>query len=387
MYLSLLEKHIKNGILHLHLPDGREYSFGSGGTEAHWYIQDEAAIRRIARDWEFELGETYIQGCWNAGNAGLRNLLNVLRANFRVYRMNSGLRRLGTMLQEWNRVSRSYHNVSHHYDVPEHVFRQFLDQEMFYSCAYFPSDELSLDEAQQAKARHIARKLQIRPGDHILDIGCGWGSLAFHLASQSDCQITGITLSREQLAVARSEAEKRGVTNVNFELADYREHRGNYDRIVSVGMFEHVGRPFYDNYFQQVRNMLKPDGIALIHTIGRSGPPGVTNPWIRKYIFPGGSTPALSEITASVENTGLRVTDVEVWRLHYAQTLRRWYERFQQNREDIRSTMSEEFCRMWEFYLAACESAFRHSDLVVYQVQLAREINSVPLTRDYIYRE
>jgi len=386
MYLRLLEKHIRKGILHLHLPNGAEYRFGQGGIEAHWHIRDEAAIRRIARDWEFELGETYIQGGWDSGATGLRNLLAVLRANFSVNQAKGWLRAAQTLLQEWNRITRSYANVAHHYDVPEPVFRRFLDSEMFYSCAYFPQENLSIEEAQQAKARHIAGKLLVQPGDRILDIGCGWGSMAFHLAREYQCEVTGITLSKEQLAAARREQQKRGVDNVRFELADYREHQGQYERIVSVGMFEHVGRPYYGTYFNKVEELLAPQGVALIHTIGRSGPPGLTNPWIRKYIFPGGSTPALSELASGVELSRLRVTDLEVWRLHYANTLRHWYERFQQHREEIRGSMSEEFCRMWEFYLAACESAFRHSDLVVYQVQLAHQHGSVPLARDYMYR-
>jgi cyclopropane-fatty-acyl-phospholipid synthase len=309
-----------------------------------------------------------------------------LRANFSVNQAKGWLRAAQTLLQEWNRITRSYANVAHHYDVPEPVFRRFLDSEMFYSCAYFPQENLSIEEAQQAKARHIAGKLLVQPGDRILDIGCGWGSMAFHLAREYQCEVTGITLSKEQLAAARREQQKRGVDNVRFELADYREHQGQYERIVSVGMFEHVGRPYYGTYFNKVEELLAPQGVALIHTIGRSGPPGLTNPWIRKYIFPGGSTPALSELASGVELSRLRVTDLEVWRLHYANTLRHWYERFQQHREEIRGSMSEEFCRMWEFYLAACESAFRHSDLVVYQVQLAHQHGSVPLARDYMYR-
>jgi cyclopropane-fatty-acyl-phospholipid synthase len=229
--------------------------------------------------------------------------------------------------------------------------------------------------------------LLIKPGNTILDIGCGWGSLAFHLAKHHDCEVVGITLSKEQLAVAQREKEIRGVRNVRFELCDYREHKGSYDRIVSVGMFEHVGRPFYDTYFGQVRDLLKQDGVALIHTIGRSGPPGLTNPWIRKHIFPGGSTPALSEISRGIEHSRLQINDIEVWRLHYANTLHTWYDRFQQHREVICGLMNEEFCRMWEFYLSSCEAAFRYSDLVVYQVQLAKQHGSVPVSRNYLYRE
>lgn len=385
MFLELLEKHIKTGILYLHLP-GKDYQFGKSGTEAHWHITDQSVLGRIARDWEFELGETYVHGAWHAGTTGIQALLEVLRSNFAVKESGWALRTLARMLQQWNRVTRSYRNVSLHYDVPEPVFRHILDREMFYSCGYFPEAGLSLDAAQQAKARHIAAKLLIKPGDRILDIGCGWGSMVFHLASHFDCEVTGITLSREQLAVAQREQEKRGLNNVRFELADYREHKGLYDRIVSVGMFEHVGRPFHRTYFRKVYELLKQEGVALIHTIGRSGPPGMTNRWIREYIFPGGSTPALSELVTAVESSRMLPTDVEIWRLHYAETLHHWFSRFQQHRGEIAGLMQEEFCRMWEFYLAACESAFRYSDLVVYQLQLSKQHGPVPVTRDYLYR-
>ena len=385
MFLKLLERHIRTGILHLHLP-GRDYTFGHHGVEAHWYIHDESTIARIARDWEFELGETYMQGAWNAGVTGLHALLEVLRSNFAVQQPARWLRSLGTMLQQWNRIANSYRNVAAHYDVPEAVFRRFLDREMFYSCAYFADPHYTIDDAQQHKARHIAAKLLVHPGHHILDIGCGWGSMAFHLATHYDCHVTGITLSREQLAVALREKQKRGLHNVDFELCDYREHKGSYDRIVSIGMFEHVGRPYHATYFNKVNELLKADGVALIHTIGRTGAPGMTNRWIHRHIFPGGSTPALSELATAVETSRLRATDIEVWRLHYADTLHHWYERFQQHRDEIAGLMQEEFCRMWEFYLAVCEAAFRASDLVVYQYQLAKHHGVVPTTRDYLYR-
>lgn len=385
MYLALLKKHIKKGVLYLHLPGGREYRFGTSGTEAHWYVRDEDTMQKIARDWEFELGETYIKGQWDAGKDGLRNLLEVLRSNFATRQVGYLLAPLKVALQQWNRVARSYSNVASHYDAPEEVFRLFLDAEMFYSCAYFPDETMTIDAAQQAKASHIARKLLIRPGDHVLDIGCGWGSMAFHLAKHFDCEVTGITLSREQLAAAQREQQRRGVDNVRFELADYREHEGEYDRVVSIGMFEHVGRPYHRTYFERVKKLLKPDGVALIHTIGRSGPPGITNPWIRKHVFPGGSTPSLSELAQAVESQRFLLADIEIWRLHYARTLNQWHARFQQHREQVRNIMDEEFCRMWEFYLTSCESAFRYSDLVVYQLQLARQHGVVPTTRDYLY--
>lgn len=387
MYLKLLEQNIRAGILHLHLPNGRNYTFGREGLEAHWHVKDDDAMQRIARDWEYELGETYLQGRWDAGVTGLRNLISVLRANFAVYQPNRWVAPLARLLKEWNRVTKSYENVAHHYDVPEAVFRKFLDKEMFYSCGYFTKPNMTIEEAQQAKARHIAAKLLIKPGDSILDIGCGWGSMVFHLAQNFDCEVTGITLSREQLAAAKREQERRGIKNVRFELADYREHRGAYDRIVSVGMFEHVGKPYHDTYFERVRDLLKSDGVALVHTIGRSGPPGVTNPWIMKHIFPGGGTPSLSELATAIENSRLKTTDAEVWRLHYASTLQAWYERFLTQRAEIVEIMGEEFFRMWEFYFVSCESAFRYSDLVVYQLQLAKQHGVVPVTRDYLYSQ
>lgn len=387
MYLKLLEKYIKDGILHLHLPGGKTYQFGDHGIEAHWYIKTETTINKIARDWEFQLGQTYMEGLWDSGEGELRDLLAVLRSNFATYQISPWLKPFAGLLRQWNKISRSYANVAHHYDVQEDVFRQFLDREMFYSCAYFTSPELTLEQAQQAKARHIASKLLIESGQTILDIGCGWGSLIFYLAEHFDIQATGITLSKEQLAVANKEATKRGLTNVNFELADYREHNKRYDRIVSVGMFEHVGKPFYQQYFEKVHELMADDGVALIHTIGRSGPPGYSNPWIHKYIFPGGSTPAQSEIGSAIEKSGLITTDIEVLRLHYAKTLRHWYERFQEKRETIAELTDEEFCRMWEFYLCICEVAFEYSNLVVYQMQLTKTHGAAPITRDYLYVE
>ncbi|HTQ98505.1 MAG TPA: cyclopropane-fatty-acyl-phospholipid synthase family protein, partial [Candidatus Acidoferrum sp.] len=280
LFLDLLQRHIKTGVLHVHLPDG-DHVFGSTGTVAHWHIVKPEAAGRIARDYEFELGQTYMEGAWHAGVTGIHALLEVLRSNFTVREPGFGLRTLLRVLQQWNRVTSSYRNVHHHYDVPEPVFRRFLDQEMFYSCAYFPEAALTLEQAQQAKARHIAGKLRVQPGDRILDIGCGWGSMVFYLAQHYDCEVTGITLSREQLAVAEREKQARGLKNVRFELADYREHKGRYDRIVSIGMFEHVGKPFHLTYFRRVYEMLKQEGVALIHTIGRTSPPGVTNRWIQ----------------------------------------------------------------------------------------------------------
>lgn len=386
MYLTILNNNIKKGILNLHMPDGSTHRFGTRGMEAHWYVRKEAAMKRVAADPAFELGQTYMEQLWDTGGHDLRDLLLVLRGNFQNIDNGRWYDPLIQLYRRFNRIARSYADIAHHYDTDEAVFRRFLDAEMFYSCAYFKSWNDSLEQAQLNKADHIGDKLLLSPGQTVLDIGCGWGSLAFRLAQRHGAAVTGITLSKEQLRVAREEARRRGLQDlVRFELADYREHQGSYDRIVSVGMLEHVGVENFDTYFRRVREMLKEDGVALIHSIGNIRRPKGTNPWIGKYIFPGGRIPSLSEMAAGVEGSRLMSTDVEVLRLHYARTLHHWLDRFQQHREEIRADKGEEFCRMWEFYLAACESAFACSDLVVFQFQLAHRHGVVPITRDYLH--
>lgn len=387
MFMKLLQNNVKQGVINLHMPGGKSYRFGHEGLESHWVIKSNKVIRQIARDWEFELGETYINGGWDVGEGELRDLLYVLRVNFSEYTLSRWLQPFAKMFQEWNKISRSYFNVSHHYDLDEDFFRLFLDEELHYSCAYFNNSDVSLAQAQQDKCRHIAAKLLLQPGQRILDVGCGWGSMAFYLAQNYNVEVTGITLSKEQLEVARRRAKEKGLRNVHFELQDYREHTGHYDRIVSIGMFEHVGKPNYDAYFQKIQELLALDGVALIHSIGRSGPPRVTNPWIRKHIFPGGSIPSLSEMAQGVEDVELMVTDVEILRLHYAQTLNAWQQRLQNHKDIIRENMGERFYRMWDFYLTICEVSFQYSDSVVFQIQLAKQHDIVPPTRDYLYTE
>ena len=385
MFLRLLEQTIRNGIINLHMPSGQVHRFGEQGREVDWVINNEQAMKLIARDWEFQLGETYMQGQWDVKAGQLQDLLSVLRANFSELVSSHWKQFFLRIIQQWNNVSRSYRNVHSHYDLDEDMFRLFLDQDMHYSCAYFRDQNNNLEMAQADKCRHIAEKLLLQPGQRVLDIGCGWGAFALYLASLYDVEVTGITLSKAQLDVAKRRARQLGLNNVQFQLQDYREHRQQYDRIVSIGMFEHVGKPYYSTFFSCVKSMLREDGVALIHSIGRSGTPGRTNPWINKYIFPGGSIPALSEMSRSAEHVKLILTDIEVLRLHYAYTLRAWYERFQHNRQQVRDKMGEPFCRMWEFYLSACEVAFQFSDLVVYQLQLTRQHHIVPITRDYLY--
>ena len=294
-------------------------------------------------------------------------------------------RRLWRRFEQANPLGRAQTHVAHHYDLSGDLYTLFLDQDRQYSCAYFATPSMGLDDAQEAKKRHIAAKLRLEPGQRVLDIGSGWGGLALHLARTADVHVTGVTLSKEQHAVSVQRAKDEGLADrVTFHLRDYREVTGAFDRIVSVGMFEHVGTPHYGEFFDKVRTLLKPDGVALLHTIGRRDPPSNTNPWLRKYIFPGGYTPALSEILPVTERVGLWVTDIEVLRLHYAETLRRWRQRFEANWDKAADLYDERFCRMWEFYLAGCEVAFRYMGQMVAQIQLSRSIDAVPWTRDYM---
>jgi cyclopropane-fatty-acyl-phospholipid synthase len=286
---------------------------------------------------------------------------------------------------QYNPVPRARRNVAHHYDLSDQLYELFLDRDRQYSCAYFRTLEDDLETAQLNKKRHIAAKLVLRPGDKVLDIGCGWGGMALYLASECDVDVTGLTLSAEQHTVAQRRAAAAGLSDrVRFHLRDYREERGRYDRIVSVGMFEHVGVNHYGQFFAQLKSMLTPDGIALLHAIGRMEGPGSTNPWLRKYIFPGGYSPALSEVTPAAEKARLWITDIEILRLHYAETLRHWRARFEHNRERIRALYDERFCRMWELYLTGSEVAFRRQGHFVFQMQLAKSVDTVPLTRDYM---
>jgi cyclopropane-fatty-acyl-phospholipid synthase len=287
-----------------------------------------------------------------------------------------------------NMPGRSRRNVHHHYDHPADFYRCFLDEDMQYSCAYFASEGASLEQAQEAKKRHIAAKLDIQSGKRVLDIGCGFGGMALFLARNYGVHVTGITLSTEQLKIARERAAKQGLQRlVDFQLEDYRRVRGVFDRIVSVGMFEHVGVGHYDSFFRKCAEILADDGVMLLHSIGRSEGPNVTNPWIAKYIFPGGYIPALSEVLPAIERAGLMVTDIEILRLHYAETLQAWRERFLAHREEAARLYDQRFVRMWEFYLAASEMAFREQGMMVMQIQLTRRQGVVPWTRDYIARE
>ena len=388
MNTGLFERLIRQGQLRLIDPDGRERIFGDGSPSATWRLNRPAAFRSILRNPLLNLGETYMDGGWDIAAGSLHDLLTILRRNLET-NLDGGrwLNPLWALLGSWNNVAASHRNVSHHYDLDEALFRACLDADMHYSCAYFPQPGMSLEEAQAAKCRHIAAKLDLSAGQRVLDIGSGWGSLAMHLAEHHGVTVTGLTLSAEQLRVAHDRAQQRGLGNqVVFKLQDYRQHVGEYDRVVSVGMFEHVGKRFYNAFFNKVAALLTKNGVALLHTIGSKAPPGPVNPWIRRHIFPGGYIPSLSDVAPAVERSKLVTADIEVLRGHYAHTLRAWNERFQRKRGAFAQSKGERFCRMWEFYLVASQTAFEVASLVVFQWLLGKRNDAVPSTRNYLYR-
>ncbi len=392
---SILRRFITKGRLSVRYPDGCLLTYaGADGPEAGVEIRTAKAVRRLVVDPALGVGECYMDGSLVPLGSTLYDVLDVLCENLMTGGGHIGEQvheRIRTLIRRWsqfNPAKRSRQNVAHHYDLGDDLYGLFLDRDWQYSCAYFPTGAETLEEAQIAKKRHIAAKLLLnRPGLTVLDIGCGWGGMALTLARDYGARVLGVTLSTEQLARARKRAEEAGLSDrVRFELQDYRDPKltEQFDRIVSVGMFEHVGINHYDTFFKHVHRLMKPDGVALIHAIGRFEGPGSTNPWIDKYIFPGGYSPAVSEVLPSVERSGLLTTDLEILRLHYADTLRHWRRRFAARRADAAVLYDERFCRMFEFYLAGSELAFRRMDNMVWQIQVTRELRTVPLTRDYI---
>ncbi len=389
----LLKSLIREGSLGLIDARGRRHEFGNGAApRATIRLHDRALHRKLALNPALHAGEAYMEGSLTIEEGTLYDFLDIGTRNMMVpptghtVRMIEAASRLTRLFQQFNPARRARRNVAHHYDLSGALYDLFLDADRQYSCAYFETPQQDLEAAQAGKKRHIAAKLLIdRPNLDILDIGCGWGGLALFLARETGARVTGITLSEEQLKVARERADKAGLADrVQFHLKDYRLMEGRFDRIVSVGMFEHVGLPHYNTFFARLRTLLAPGGVALLHTIGRLEGPGATNPWIRKYIFPGGYSPALSEILPAIERQQLFTTDIEVLRLHYAMTLRAWRDRFEASRDKAASLFDERFCRMWEFYLVGCELAFRNQGHAVFQIQMSNLIDAVPLTRDYI---
>lgn len=391
---SMLSRLVTRGDLRVTWPDGSETRYGAGAPpQASVTLCDRGTVRSLCLSPVLALGEGYMDGRIEIADDDLHPLLSLLqRARERGGRMppwiefaNNAQLALSIFLQRNSPIS-ARANVAHHYDLSDELYRLFLDEDMQYSCAYFTDPDMSLEAAQEAKKAHIAAKLRLEPGMRVLDIGCGWGGMALTLARDHGAHVTGVTLSKNQLATARSRVDAAGLSDqVEIRLQDYRNVKDTFDRVVSVGMLEHVGRPQFRTYFQKVADVLAPNGISLIHTIGRSSRPSPTSPWIDKYIFPGGYVPSMSDLVPEIERAGLWMADIEVLRGHYGPTLQRWRDRFEANLDQVREMYDERFVRMWRFYLVACQTAFEEQHQGVFHFQLSKEQDAVPLTRDYLY--
>jgi cyclopropane-fatty-acyl-phospholipid synthase len=392
IFKRFLNRSIRTGRLEIVDPEGERHIFGDGGgSPIRLRITSSRVELGLVLNPELKLGEAFTDGELIVEEGSIYGLLELLFNNIATTHPTwtatafAVCRYLTRRLRQINTPLRARHNIARHYDLDGRLYSLFLDDDMQYSCAYFEDGVDSLDEAQLAKKRHLASKLLLEPGLRVLDIGSGWGGLGLYIAEHFDVDVTGITLSEEQFRASNGRAEERGLaSSVRFRLEDYRKVQGPFDRIVSVGMFEHVGVSHYRKFFETCRDLLSADGVMLLHSIGRFDRPADTNAWIQKYIFPGGYIPAMSEVVPAIERVRLKLTDVEILRLHYAKTLRAWRERFLANREQIVALKDERFCRMWEFYLAVSEAAFRYQDLMNFQFQVARHQEAVPLTRDYI---
>jgi cyclopropane-fatty-acyl-phospholipid synthase len=392
---AVLGAFIRTGTLTITTARGRTFKVGDGsGAPIGVRFTTPTAQWGLLLDPELRFGEAYMDGGLVIDGGSIADLLALIMGQHASAavphwaRPQWLARYLWRRLRQLNGPGRSRRNVAHHYDLDGRLYALFLDADRQYSCAYFEAPDQSLDDAQLAKKRHIAAKLLIEPGARVLDIGSGWGGLGLYLGEVAGAHVTGVTLSQEQLATSRARAEEKGLAaTVDFRFQDYRDVAGAFDRVVSVGMFEHVGVGFYQTFFRKCVDLLAPDGIMLLHSIGRSEGPGVTNPFIDKYIFPGGYIPALSEVLPAIERAGLLITDIEILRLHYAETLKAWRERFLAHREEVERLYDARFLRMWEFYLAASEMSFRHHGMMALQIQLTKRQGVVPITRDYIGRE
>jgi len=394
LLVRYLNRIIAKGSLEIVDARGVAHRFGDGsGDLVRVRFTSAAAERAVILNPELKLGETFMDGGFVVEQGSIYDFLAVVLQNIgiggrswwvrAIYRLRVWTRRF----RQWNTPFRARRNVAHHYDLDGRLYSLFLDSDQQYSCAYFETPDTNLEDAQYAKKRHIAAKLALAPGQRVLDIGSGWGGLGLYIADHADVDVTGVTLSEEQHKVSNARADERELSHrTRFLLQDYRALRNSFDRIVSVGMFEHVGVGHYGEYFNKVRDLLTDNGVMVLHSIGRFDGPGETNSWIHKYIFPGGYIPSLSEVLPAIERAGLKVTDIEILRLHYAETLKAWRERFLARRDEALALYDETFCRMWEFYLAASETAFRFQDMMIFQIQLTRDQNALPLTRDYIWQ-
>ena len=390
-----LNKLFKKGGFILENANGQKYIIGQPDRKdpIEMKLKDKSLHYKLYLYPDLYFGEAYTAGTLYFVKGTLTNFLNLALENVGRTKINkfneilNSFRGSYRFLTNFNFIKKSKVNVAHHYDVSDDLYFLFLDPLRQYSCGYFKKETDTLEQAQINKIKHIAKKLDLRPNQKVLDIGCGWGYLAIEIAKQYKCHVTGVTLSENQYKFANNKIKELNLSNqVEIKLVDYREISEKYDRIVSVGMFEHVGRKFYNSFFEKISNLLHSKGVALLHTIGSVDAPRDPQPWITKYIFPGGYTPSMSQIAGPIEKSGLIISDLEVLKIHYAHTLRHWKERFIQNREKVLGMFDEQFFRMYEFYLTSCEAAFKFGDQVVYQIQLSKELDTVPSTRDYIYR-
>ena len=390
---KLLKKAIHKGTLSLRGPDGESQVIGGGedGPDVAIHITDRKYDWKIALNPELYTGEAYMDGHLIVESGDIYSLLELFFINKRNFDLTANqiywktIARKLRRFHQHNPITRARSNVKHHYDLGNDLYRLFLDKDLQYSCAFYKEGGETLEEAQLLKKRHLAAKLDLKDGQKVLEIGCGWGGLSLYLSQIADVEVTAVTLSKDQIDIARKRADALGLgSRVKFEFLDYREVEGKFDRIISVGMLEHVGVGHLGEYFLNVRDRLTPDGLALIHSISSKAPPGITGPFLAKYIFPGGYSPSLSETYENVEKSGLWALDMEIWRKHYGWTLREWRDRCLQNKDQIIDMYDERFFRMWEFYLAACEGAFMYGASHVFQMQLSRSRSAVALSRDYI---
>ena len=393
LWSTLLNYLVKAGDLTVIDATGKTHKFGVAGQKPKSVIRlhDKALHYQLFFYPEFYLGEAYMNSTLTLEEGNLNDFLELLCINASALgpnlfeKISNRFAPITQLLLQYNPVGTAQKNVAPHYDISDKLYELFLDKDMHYTCAYYTNPANTLEQAQQDKIRHVASKLRIEPGMKVLDAGCGWGGLAMYLARTTGADVTGVTLSGEQVRKANQRAEAAGLQDkVRFLQKDFREMTGSFDRIVSVGMMEHIGVAFYKQLFAKTKELLKPDGIAFFHCIGRFDEPGNTNPWLRKYIFPGGYAPALSEVLRVVEKSGLLMTDIEILRMHYAYTLREWQKRFREHKEEVLKIYDERFFRMWEFYLVSAEMEFSHMGTMIFHLQLIKNLHAIPITRDYM---
>jgi len=393
MLFTMLAKVSFKGRIDIIDSKGKTHSFGTSTPYVKIKLANKAVERKIFINPSLYVGESYMEKELIIEEGTIEDFINIISASYSNLTSKHWLEKFSVDIAKFfrsfhqlNYFHTSKKNVAHHYDLSNELYRLFLDTDMQYSCGYFYNDNISLEQAQIDKKKHIMKKLKIEKNMSVLDIGCGWGGLSLQIAKDTGANVKGITLSENQLKIAKQRAEKEGLTDkVDFVLQDYRQEQNRYDRIVSVGMFEHVGINFFSEFFSKTNNLLKENGIFLLHTIGHQRKITATNPWMRKYIFPGGYIPALSEILRECEKQNINITDIEILRYHYAQTLKHWHQNFLRNKNKVIELFDERFFRMWEFYLLASQYSFRNMGNVVFQIQISKNFNNLPLTRNYIY--